>query len=617
LRVSLSQARSPTVSGHPATAGGILLIGAVALFVFSACDAATAPTLESVVGSYVASTFTLQSGPAALDMLSQGAWVNLTLAPEGRTLGHVYLPAPNDTSADFDADLAGEWVFHDRDTTVTIEHTPGTFLRDIRFHASGDSLAGSVTHEGTTARIALTRTDEGTVAVVLEPSAATLTQDDMIDFVASLLGLDGARAPAPGGIHWAVSDSSLASIDQLGHFVGLDSGDVTVFGESDRVWGMARVRVTPRFESVSTRVSHSCGISTLGPTYCWGLNTGAQLGVGSFDQGRLFPTATAGGSSPAFASISTGRMHTCALTADGHLYCWGSNYYGELGELTVHDQCEFPFISLFPCNLTPQRALDTLTFRSVSAGLDYSCGVTVEGTIICWGMAPPPPDSVERSGPYGPFRVPSVESFRDVSVGEFFACAVAVDHRAYCWGSNGHYQLGDGTTENSRDTPTLVTGGLLFASVSAGWSHTCGLTEDGKAYCWGRNVEGQLGTGGTPQFSSTPVPVAGELTFAAISAGAGHTCGITQDRRAYCWGSNDHGELGSGTYVPTTTPAAVATELRFTSISAGLSATCGITATTDALMCWGWNDSGQLGDGTMHDRRIPVPAFGLPGGDGS
>jgi alpha-tubulin suppressor-like RCC1 family protein len=123
---------------------------------------------------------------------------------------------------------------------------------------------------------------------------------------------------------------------------------------------------------------------------------------------------------------------------------------------------------------------------------------------------------------------------------------------AYCWGANSGV-LGNGTFRAST-TPVAVSGGLTFAAVSAGDDHACGVTTAGAAYCWGGNILGELGNG-TFTISPTPVAVSGGLTFAALSAGAGFsTCGVTTAGAAYCWGDKTYGELGNGGTVINTTP---------------------------------------------------------------
>ena len=168
------------------------------------------------------------------------------------------------------------------------------------------------------------------------------------------------------------------------------------------------------------------------------------------------------------------------------------------------------------------------------------------------------------------------------------SCGVTTGGAAYCWGDNQDGELGNGTT-SSWDKPALVpgavAGGLHFAAVSAAAGYTCGLTTDAAAYCWG--------------FSTTvPTAVGGGHTFAMVSSGENNTCGLTTTGAAYCWGDNSWGQLGDGTENSSGVPVAVAGGLTFAFISAGQQTTCGVT-TAGAAYCWGQNLIGELGIGTV------------------
>jgi len=209
-----------------------------------------------------------------------------------------------------------------------------------------------------------------------------------------------------------------------------------------------------------------------------------------------------------------------------------------------------------------------------------------------------------------PFRVALAMSA--ITSGSAHTCGVTTSSFAYCWGWNRPGQLGDGTTE-PRLIPTRVTGGLTFRQVMAtplliGY-RTCGVLTEGGAYCWGSNDQGQLGDGTTEQ-RNTPAPVVGGSSIVQVAVGALHTCGVTGGRRAYCWGANGGGELGDSTIVSRLTPVAVWGDLEFVEVSAGEEFTCGVTRDHRAY-CWGYNGSGELGDGTTVSQPVPTA---VPGG---
>jgi alpha-tubulin suppressor-like RCC1 family protein len=204
---------------------------------------------------------------------------------------------------------------------------------------------------------------------------------------------------------------------------------------------------------------------------------------------------------------------------------------------------------------------------------------------------------------------PAGLEFASVSAGWRHTCGLTTGADAYCWGDNAYGQLGDGSTTASA-VPVAVAGGLKFASISAGEAQTCAVTPAGAAYCWG-SFSG-LGTGTKAQLTwcvrdhdctPTPVPVAGGLVFSSVSAGQWHSCGVTLAGKGYCWGWwTEDGALGVDPDCIHAgcgeTPEPVAGDLTFASINAGDSRhTCGVT-TAGAGYCWGYNTFGELGIGT-------------------
>ena len=356
-----------------------------------------------------------------------------------------------------------------------------------------------------------------------------------------------------------------------------------------------------RFTAITVGSGHACAITAQGRAYCWGSNYAGQLGDGTTTvSGVNGPQAVIGGYR--FASISTHEYHTCALTAQGKAYCWGENYAGELGDGTT---------TVSGVN-GPQAVIGGLRFTKVVTGEGNTCALTARGNAYCWGSnyaGGLGDGTTADSGVKGPQAVIGGLKFTDITAGENTMCATTAQGKAYCWGENYAGGLGDGTTAASGvKGPQAVIGGIKFSMVATSISyHSCALTARGNAYCWGSNYAGELGDGTTAASGvKGPQAVIGGLKFTSIIAGY-HTCALTARGKAYCWGPNGSGELGNGVNTPSGVngPQAVSGNLKFEIISAGESTTCALTAQGRAY-CWGYNGDGVLGDGTLVDSNVPV-----------
>jgi alpha-tubulin suppressor-like RCC1 family protein len=299
-------------------------------------------------------------------------------------------------------------------------------------------------------------------------------------------------------------------------------------------------------------------------------------------------------------AISAGSSHSCALLEDGTARCWGNNEYGRLGDGTTNSSS------------TPVAVSGLSGAVAISAGSHHTCALLGDGTAQCWGDNP--------FGQLGdgttadsstPVAVSGLSGAVAIAAGSHHTCALLGDGTAQCWGYNGSGQLGDGTTADS-STPVAVSGLSGAVTISADSWHTCALLGDGTARCWGNNYYGQLGDGTTVNRSS-PVAVSGISGAVTISAGIWHTCALLGNGAARCWGWNSDGELGDGTTADSSTPVAVSGLSGAVAIAAGgYHHTCALLGDGTA-QCWGYNGSGQLGDGTTTERLTPVAVSGLSG----
>lgn len=461
--------------------------------------------------------------------------------------------------------------------------------------------------------------------IEIDPRAAAITEGTSVQLTARAFRCDASLANCSiitnPQVDWTSSDPAVATVDATGRLTALSAGTAEITAGADGIAGASAVTVLSpapvALASVVAGYYFTCGLTSAGHAYCWGQNAYGQLGVGTalpLSEDRpaaVAPVLVTGGL--AFTSLSVGGWHACGLTADGSVYCWGLSLQGQSGpaDASGMQRCEFSARYDTPCAPTPVRMPSLPPVRAVYAGGLLTCALTFEGRPHCWGG-----DRYGQIGDGGgvtehslpPTPVAGGRSFTTLTVGWRHACGLTTDGRAYCWGYNFHGQLGDGTTEN-RDEPVAVAGDIRFVQLSALGFHTCGVTSAGDAHCWGDNYYGQLGDG-SQSSRGTPVRVRGG-PFSTVHVGEFHTCALTTSGVVQCWGANWYGELGDGSGLVRMTPVSIAGGLEFTSLTTGASHACA-RAESQALYCWGLNQSGQLGDGTARDRATPVRVAGQP-----
>jgi alpha-tubulin suppressor-like RCC1 family protein len=352
-------------------------------------------------------------------------------------------------------------------------------------------------------------------------------------------------------------------------------------------------------ETLAAGFSHTCAIVSTG-VQCAGENSYGELGDGTVAQNTFDATPNpvdVAGLAGKPKAVAAGLGHTCALSTAGELSCWGENYYGQLG---TGDRTDSP---------TPKTVIGAV--KSIELGNSHSCAVTTGGAAMCWGLneygeiGNGEPGCEDKCFSTRPAAVAGLSDVRQLALGAHFSCAVTKEGDVSCWG------------QGFGPRPAVMPGlGSDVFAISAGIGHVCALTGDGAVKCWGDDEFGQLGDGkhGVGRASARPV-TALEDGALAIAAGGDHTCAVTSSGAVGCWGRNDYGELGDGTTKDRDEIVGVnglGRRSGVTEISVGYQFSCA-TFDGDEIKCWGKNDVGQLGDGTTDARHAPARTnFGGP-----
>jgi alpha-tubulin suppressor-like RCC1 family protein len=290
-----------------------------------------------------------------------------------------------------------------------------------------------------------------------------------------------------------------------------------------------------------------------------------------------------------YLTVTAGELHTCAITTTGAAQCWGAHALG---------------VSWTQRTPWPVSIADGRTYASISAGTAHTCGGTASGSVYCWGRENPFGAAQAASSWQLPQRLQTDEPVTGIISGVSFGCGLRLG-AAVCWGHNIWGQLGSGDAAPTASI-SEVAGGLEFAHLGTAMGQTvCGITTDARLYCWGRGDTGQLADAPTGMCNqgacaTEPRPIIPQQRFRAVAAGPHHTCAITTDGQAFCWGLNgESNRLGSNAFARdddsrSNAPIAVTTDARFTTVTVGADHACALSVDGTAW-CWGSNRNGQLG----------------------
>jgi alpha-tubulin suppressor-like RCC1 family protein len=365
---------------------------------------------------------------------------------------------------------------------------------------------------------------------------------------------------------------------------------------------------------ISAGISHTCQVNEDGTVRCWGANTFGQLGNGTRTTERTIVPVLVSGLQTA-AAVTAGDNFTCALLFDGTVRCWGTNERGQLGNGATG------------LSLVPVAVSGITTAVAVHSGGLNTCALLANGTVRCWG------NTVTGDGTIGDRLTPitvlassgtPLTNVISIAVGTFHSCALMGTGEVRCWGQNFFGELGRGSVGGTFSLPAPVTISpntplTNVVAIKAGTSTTCAQIANGTARCWGRNDNGQLGTGTTVAQSAIPVSVGGIGQVTGIATGGNHTCVLQASGNILCAGLNNRGQLGDGTLTTRRSPVFVGispinqTPLNAVAMATGGHHTCALLADGSAK-CWGDNSFGQLGiSNTALLNLAPTPVLGGPG----
>lgn len=421
-----------------------------------------------------------------------------------------------------------------------------------------------------------------------------------VRYVLGVVSLGGLLMACPSD-NASPSDKQTPSLNSPSPFSGSMEAGV---GQSDplRAWKELR--------SVAIGERFICGLLLNGEVYCWGSERYGELGNGPpLDETSAWPMGPVEGMGT-IKQLEANRGFVCALSEGHRVWCWGNNYYGQLGDGTARNRA------------TPVLVEGLPDVEQMAVGVGHVCAITTSATLFCWGdnqrgqLGMKEPEKLVR-----PTFVKGFGHVEEVALGDRMTCVKRRDGTVRCIGDNSHGQLGRGVGPDElkqSHKPKAVVGLPKVSSIQGYGDMLCALTIEGEVYCWGnkrlptaraqarrkRRMEAGLKVGALPKVG-TPTPVDGLDEVRGLAVGKGFACVVNQGGQVYCWGNNRYGQLGSGSQSNRDVPVPVAGIHQASDVWVGSRNGC-VRDNIGQMKCWGDNQGGQLGNGGFSTSLVPT-----------
>jgi alpha-tubulin suppressor-like RCC1 family protein len=334
--------------------------------------------------------------------------------------------------------------------------------------------------------------------------------------------------------------------------------------------------------------------------WMWGRNQFGQLGQGTSGATNYSSPVQVGSLTDWLKLAGSTYFGTFSVKSDGALWAWGAGAAGNLAQGNI-------------TNYSSPVQIGALTdWSETNSGLYHTLANKTDGTLWLWG-----------SGAYGclglgnttyyssPKQLGALTTWVKVAGGQFASAGIPTDGTLWMWGRNNHGQLATNNTTNY-SSPVQVGALTAWLEVSTGNYFSGAVKTDGTLWMWGRNHKGQLGQGGTASTSS-PVQV-GVLTnwskVKCLSNQNSHTLALKTDGTLWAWGYNGSGQLGQGNTTDYSSPVQIGALTNWLEIGGGLYSS-GARTTAGTIFCWGFNNKGQLGVGDITSRSSPTQVGAL------